>query len=170
MTTVADAWAAGVDAVIADNNLNRGGFVDAMQTVITAGFSNADGNAFVNAVAVEYERLGIINNDSYNSLRGEIIAEGADTAKALFEALATTLNALPEVVPAINATNLMVLREDRDNINDAIDRLDALIAAEPNGVVGRLVKETFRAGKIHLREYRQKVRDAIQSATGDPDS
>ena len=170
MTTVAEAWGAAVDAVIADNTLNRGGFVDAMQTVITQGLSNAEGNAFADAIAAEYERLGIINNASYNNLRSEIINEGADTAKALFSALATSLNAIPEVVVVIQAAGLMDLREDRDNINAGLDRLDALIAAEPSGGVGRLVKEILRQGKDQLRQYRQQVRDAIQSATGDPDS
>ena len=45
MTTVADAWSVAVDAVIADNTLNRQGFVDALQTVLD-GVSNAEGNAF----------------------------------------------------------------------------------------------------------------------------
>lgn len=170
MTTVSDAWAAGVDAVIADNSLNRGGFVDAIQTVITQGVSNAEGNAFVDAVAVEFNRLGFINNPTYNNLRSAIINAGADTAKAQFAALAAVFNALPEVQPLLTAANLMDLRADRDSINDGLDRLDALIAAEPNGVVGRLVKEVLRQGKEQLRQYRQQVRDAIQAATGDPDS
>ena len=170
MTTVADAWDTAVDAVIADNTLNRGGFVDALQTVIDRGLSNAEGNAFCDAVAAEYNRLGIINNDNYNALRSEIINEGADVSKALFRALATTLNAIPEVVPVIQAASLIDLRADRDAINDGLTRLDDLIAAEPNGAVGRLVKEVLRQGKDQLRQYRQQVRDAIQSATGDPDS
>ena len=170
MPTVADAYNAAVDAVIADNTLNRGGFVDAIQTVITQGLSNAEGNAFCDALAVLYQSLNQINNPTYNNLRGDIIDDGASVAKEKFVALAAAINVLPETEPVIQAAALMDLREDRDQINNAIDRLDALIAAEPAGTVGKLVKETMRAGKDQLREYRQRVRDAIQSATGDPDS
>lgn len=170
MTTVADAYNAGVDAVIADNTLNRGGFVDAIQTVITQGVSNAEGNAFVDALAAEFANLNFINNPTYNNLRSLIIDSGADTAKAQFVALANTINQLPESLPLMQAASLLDLRADRDNINDAIDRLEVLRAAEPNGVVGKLVKQVLQEGKNQLRQYRQQVRDAIQSATGDPDS
>ena len=170
MTTVADAYNAGVDAVIADNTLNRAGFVDAMQTVITQGMSNQQGNDFVDAVATLYQSLNQMNNATYNNLRGDIIADGADVAKAKFSALASSLNQLPESEPLIVAANLIDLRSDRDNINGGLDRLEVLRQAEPSGPVGRLVKEILRDGKNRLREYRQQVRDAIQSATGDPDS
>ena len=138
--------------------------------IISQGLSNAEGNAFVDAVAAEYANLGIINNPTYNNLRGEIISEGADTAKALYNALGVTINALPEIDPVLEAAQLMTFREDRDNINDAIDRCDALIAAEPPGTVGRLVKEVLRDGKQKLREYKEQVRAEIQKLTGDPDS
>ena len=170
MTTVADAYNAAVDAVIADNTLNRAGFVDALQTVITNGLSNQEGNDWTDALATLYQSLNQINNPTYNNLRGDIIDDGAAIAKEKFVAFATAINVLPETEPLLVAANLMDLRDDRDNINNAIDRLDVLIAAEPNGTVGRLVKEVLRNGKNTLREYRQQVRDAIQSATGDPDS
>lgn len=170
MPEVRDAWEAGVQAVIADNTLNRGGFVDALQTVITQGLSNAEGNAYVDAVAVEFNRLGIINNPTYNNLRGEIINEGETTAMAQFDALAIALNGLPEAEPVIDAATLMTLRDARDNVDAAITRLDDLIAAEPAGTVGRLVKETFREGKRLLRQHKQELRDQIRNITGDPDS
>ena len=169
MTTVAEAYDAAVDAVIADNTLNRGGFVDAMQTVIDQGMSNAEGNAFVDALAALYANLNQINNPTYNNLRGDIIDDGAAVAKEKFVALATSINQLPESEPLIIAASLIDLRADRDNINDAIDRLEVLRQAEPSGVVGKLVKQVLQQGKQQLREYRQQVRDAIQSATGDPD-
>jgi hypothetical protein len=170
MTTVADAFEAGIDAVLADNTLNRAGFVDAMQTVITTGLSNAEGNAFVDAVAVQYESIGLINNPTYNNLRGEIINEGKDTALKAYNDQAVAINALPEFEPVNNAAQLMDLREDRDQADAAITRCDDLIAAEPPGPVGRLVKEVLRDGKRQIREYKQSVRDQIRNLTGDPDS
>ena len=170
MTTVADAYNAAVDAVIADNSLNRAGFVDALQTVIDAGMSNAEGNAWVDALATLYNSLNQTNNPTYNNLRSDIIDDGADIAKAKFVALASSINQLPETEPLLQAAALIDLRADRDNINAAIDRLEVLRTAEPGGTVGRLVKQVLQTGKSQLREYRQQVRDAIQSATGDPDS
>ena len=168
MTTINDAWQGGIDAVVADNTLNRGGFVDAMQTIITAGLSNAEGADFVDAVAVEFNRLGQINNPTFNSLRGHIIAD-AVVHRSLFDALAT-ISALPEALPVIQAASLMDLREERDNINAAIVRADQLIAAEPGNIVGRLIKDVLRNGKDLLRGQKQALRDQIQNLTGDPDS
>ena len=169
MTTVADAYQAGIDAIVADNTLNRGGFVDAMQTVITDGLSNAEGNAYVDAVAAEFNRLGQTNNPTYNNLRSNIIADPV-LHRTLYDALAVTINALPEFTPVFEASELTRLRDDRDNADLAIDRLDVLIAAEPNGTIGRLVKDVMREGKQQIRAYKQSVRDEIRNITGDPDS
>lgn len=167
MADIREAWQAGVDAVVADNTINRGGFVDALQTVITTQFSNQEGNDLVDAVATEFNRLNIINNPTYNNLRSNIIDDPVAHVE-LFEALGT-IGRLDELLPAVQALRLIELREDRDNINDALDRYDVLIAAEPNGVVGRLVKETMRAGKDLLRQHRETVRNEIRTLTGDPD-
>ena len=166
---IADAYQAGIDAVVADNTLNRGGFVDALQSVITSQLSNAEGNAYIDAVAAEFARLGIINNPTYNNLRGNIIADAA-LHRSLYDALAVTLNALPEAAPVIEAARVTDLRETRDNVDAAITRLDDLIAAEPSGVVGRLVKDVFRNGKDLLRQHKQALRDEIRNILGDPDA
>ena len=168
MTDIALAYQAGIDAVVADNTLNRGGFVDAMQTVITDNLSNAEGNDYVNAVAAEFNRLGIINNPSYNNLRANIIADPA-VHTSLYAALAVSLNALPEAQPVIDAAELTRLRDERDNVDAAITRCDDLIAAEPAGTVGRLVKEVLRNGKRELRSHKQSLRDNIRNLIGDPD-
>ena len=172
MSTIAEMWEAGVDAVIADNALNRGGFRDALKTVTGNGLSNAEAFAYIDAVAAEYERLGIINNPTYNNLRGEIINEGKVTAMAQFEALATSLNGLDAALPVLEELRLVELKEDRDEINNALDRLDVLIANEDTDsppVIRRLVKPVLREGKNLLRQQKQAIRDEIQNLTGDPD-
>lgn len=169
MTTVADAWQVGIDAVVADNTLNRGGFVDAMQTVITSGLSNAEGNAYVNAVATEFNRLGQINNPTYNNLRGNIIAD-AVLHRSLYDALAVSLNALPEALPVISAARLTELRADRDQVDAAITRVDEIITNEPASPIRRLVRDAIRPGKDLLRQHKQALRDEIRNITGDPDS
>jgi len=169
MSTLSEVWKAGIDAVIADNAINRQGFVDAMQTVITTGLSNQEGNDYVDAVAAEYNRLGSINNPTFNNLRGDIISRGDVASLAFYESL-TTVAQLPESKPVESALELQSLREDRDNIDAAIDRCNVLIAAEPAGPVGRLVKEVLRHGKDNLRGHKEEVRNQIKQITGDPDS
>lgn len=170
MTTAAEAWQAGIDAVVADNTLNRGGFADAIRTVLVFRFSNAEATDWIDAVAVEFERLGIINNPTYNNLRGHIIADPVEH-RTLFDALATTLDALPESIVASDSAKLVELREDRDSTNDALARLDVLIAAEPAPApVRRLVREILRNGKDHLRDRRERVKSLINALAGDPDA
>jgi len=169
MPTTRDAFEAGIDAVIADNTLSRGGFADAIRTVLTADFSNAEATAWVDAIAVEYNRLTIINNPTYNNLRGHIIAVTKDPALALWDAIQGTINGLAESAPAVRSAQLLELRELRDNADAALTRMDVLIAAEPAGSVGRLVKDQLRIGKQNLRDLKQNARDAIQALTGDPD-
>lgn len=168
MATTTDAWQAGIDAVVADNTLTRAGFVDAIQTVLTSNFTNVEGNAWVDAVAAEFDVLGIINNPTYNNLRGHIIAD-AVVHRSLFDAL-STLGQLPEIRPAEDAAELITLREERDNVDAAIDRLDVLIANEPAGPTRKLVRDVLRQGKEQLRAHKQDLRNRIQQITGDPDS
>ena len=170
MTTTRDAIEAGIDAVIADNGLNRGGFADAIRTVLTDDFGNSQATAWIDAIAAEYNRLGLINNPTYNNLRGNFIGEGKATSLELWDALSRNIGGLPESNPAERSATLVSLRDERDNIDAAIDRLQVLIDAEPGGTVGRLVKDELRAGKQRLRDRKQAIRDVIQSLTGDPDS
>lgn len=168
MSTIGDAWQAGIDAVIADNTINRGAFADAIRTVITVRFSNSDATDWIDAVAAELERTNVINNPTYNNMRGHIIDDPVKH-RELFEAMAT-ISRLPTSAVAAEALLLIELREDRDNIAAALDRSDVLIAAEPSGVVGRMIKDILRRGKDDLRQHRENVRNQIQQITGDPDS
>lgn len=168
MTTLSDAWQAGIDAVVADNTINRGDFADAIRTVVTVQFSNAEATAWIDAVAVEMERLGIINNPTYNNMRGHIIDDPVKH-RAMFDSLAT-IQQLPEGKPAERALELIDLREERDNIDAALDRCNVLIAAEASGIIGRFVKEILREGKEKLRGHKEEVRARIKRITGDPDS
>lgn len=168
MSTIADAWQAGINAVIADNTINRGAFADAIRTVVTIQFSNAQATAWIDAVAAELERTNVINNPTYNNLRSHVIDDPVKH-RALFDSM-STVQQLVEGQPAIQALYLLELRGDRDNIDGALTRVNALIAAEPSGPVGRLVKEVLRQGKQQLRDHKEQVRNEIRTITGDPDS
>jgi hypothetical protein len=142
-----------------------------MKTVITDNLSNAEATDFIDALAVLYGDLGQLNPPgTYNKLRGDILSDGDVLAKAKFRALAVVVNALPEALPVNQAADITRLRDDRDQADAAITRCDDLIAAEPGGTVGRLVKDILRQGKNELRQYKQQVRDEIRNLLGDPDA
>ena len=108
MATLQDAWDAMVDAIIADNSLSRG---DAGAVIEGFGpeMRGADARNWIDAVAVEYNRLGIINNTTYSNLRNShIVADGAAAAKALFMALNSAILALAETAVVNNA----IIRQD----------------------------------------------------------
>jgi hypothetical protein len=167
MTTSTDAYQAGIDAVVADNALTRGGFIDAIQIVV-AGIDNTEGGDWVDAIAAEFARLGIINNPTFNNLRGNII-DDAVAHRELFDVL-SILGRMAETQVIDTHVELMTLREDRDNTNDALDRLDILIAAEPAGPTRKLVVDVLRDGKNSLRGNKEQIRQRIRQLTGDPDA
>ena len=101
MNTNADAYAAMAAAIIADNATTRAQAGDVIE-----GFGptmpGAAARSWIDAIATHYESLGIINNATYASLRGEIVNEGQIKAEALFNAMASSINGLAETLP-INA-------------------------------------------------------------------
>lgn len=169
MTTLNDAFEAGVDAVIADNTINQNGFENAIQALVTT-LGNADADAWVTELVVEYERIDLINNPTWANFRAKIIADAKPLAMEVFTAMEAAVNLLPTTPQVREDIRLMDLRDERDNIDAAIDEMDVLIAAQPAGTVGRLVKDALRAGKDLLRAYKEQVREEIKSITGDPDS
>ena len=94
--TLTDAWRAWTAAVQA-GTVNQAAATNSLQT-FTDGISNAEGNAWFEAVATEYNRLGLINNSTYGSLRGSVNGAEAE-ANALFDALAVAVGILPEEAP-----------------------------------------------------------------------
>lgn len=164
MTTITDAWQAGVDAVVIDNGLTRQDFGIAVRTVLTSNFSPDTATDWVDAVATEFNRLGVINNPTWVSLRGNIISDAAAHV-LLFESL-VTVGQLPETLLATDSARIITLRADRDIIDTSIDRLTAIIDSESDN----LVKEAVRIGKQAAQEQKQRIRDTIQAITGDPDA
>ena len=156
MSTNADAWQAGIDAVIADNTLNRGGFADAIRTVATLS-SNAETTAWIDAIAVALESIGIINNPSYNNLRAEIIIEGAVVARGQFDALQTLINALPESTSINVELRKLFLRAERDQVDGNIDTLKGFRPGQ-----NRQVRDAINLGIAGLREYKQSVKDELK--------
>ncbi len=163
MTTYNEAWQAGIDAVVADSGLNKGGFADALRTVITSNFLNGDATDWIDAVAVEINRLGIINNPTYASLRSHINAD-AVVHREVFDAV-STIGALTETHVAADALSLITLRADRDEVQTSIDTMQGFKTGAT-----RQVRDALNLGIDQLRAYKQDLRNQIQVLTGDPDS
>jgi hypothetical protein len=169
MTTLNDAYEAGVDAVIADNTLSKNGFESAIRAFVTP-LDIADADAWVTELIDEYDRIELTNNPTWANFRNKIISDGKPLAMEVFAAMEAAINLLTTTPQVREDINLMDLREERDNIDAAIDEMNVLIAAQPNDVVGRLVKDTLRIGKDLLRTRKEQVRNEIRAITGDPDS
>lgn len=163
MTTINDAWQAGIIAVVADNTLNKGGFADAVRTVISSNYSNAEATAWIDAVADEFNRLTVISNPTYVNMRGHIIDDPV-AHREVFDAM-STIGQLPETQPAVPALELIDLRTERDEINASIT---TMVAFRPGTT--RQVKDALNIGIDGLIAHREQVRQRIQQITGDPDS
>ena len=151
-----------VDAIIADNTLNKGGAADAIRIVAT-GSSGAEARAWIDAIAVEYGRLGIINEPgTYNKLRAEIIREGVTTAEELFTALATSINALDESVVINEDLRRVDLRDQRNEVTISIATMKGFkIGASDQ------VKDALDHGIAELRKERERVKTELKGLNED---
>lgn len=165
MTNLSDAYEAGIDALLADNALTRGGFADAIRTVVNQAYSGAEAKAWIDQLSGEYQRVGQINQDTFGSFRAKIIADGKALALLRFEALAVSVSSLTESATINTAIELINLRAERDEADGNIDILVGLKPGQP-----RQVREAIQLGIDQLRGYKQQVRQSIQVITGDPDN
>lgn len=142
MNEIQDAFAGLVDAIILDNALTRSQAGDVIETFGPT-LPGVVARDWIDAVAAEYNRLGIINNPTWSSLRNGVITDGDVASKLLFIALLASINALPESA-AVNAAvafesnaqtkatipaNLVLLEGFKTGDPQLDDALDVAIAA-----------------------------------------
>lgn len=164
MTTINNAYAAGVDAVIADNTLSRSGFRDVLRT-FTNGWGTIEATDWIDELAVLYFDLDFIGNGNYNNLRSKIIADGDVLSKELFDALNTAVEALPTSLPFNEGIQLKDLRDARDECDTSINTMQGFRPGQTDQV-----KDALNLGIDALRLLKERLRDEIQAITGDPDS
>lgn len=164
MTTVTEAFEAGVAAVIADNTLNKAGFRDAVKTVIDQRLSNAEATAWIDALIAEYNRLGQ-NGTSYANWRNKLINDGAALSMELFDAFAVAINALPESTQPNLAVRIINLRAERDEINTSISTVQGFKPGQT-----KQVRDALDESVTRLQALREVVRDELRGLTGDPDT
>lgn len=164
MTDKQTAYAAGVDAIIADNGLSRTAFADVLQT-FTNSFSNAEATDWIDATATRYFELGLASNSNYNQLRNSIIADGAALAKDKFNSLISTIDGLPESQAFDDGLLLKNLRDQRDEVDTSITTMQGFRVGATEQV-----KTALNVGIDFLRDIKQVLRQQIEAITGDPDS
>lgn len=164
MATINEVYAAVVDAIIVDSGTSRAAALDIIRT-FTDGVSNAEAGDWIDAVAGDYFRLALISNDNYAQLRNGISADGATLAKDKFNALIDSINQLAETPVVVRGIELQDLRAERDEIDGSITTVQGFRTGQPLQVI-----DALNVGINALREQKQRVRDAIERITGDPDS
>ena len=160
MSTNPDAWQAGIDATILDNTISKNEFADAIQTVATLN-SNPEVALWIDEIVASFDSIGVINNPTFNSLRAEIINEGAVVSRAQFGSLQTLVNNLPSTTPINEGLRMLELRSERDQVNGNIVTLNTLKVGQ-----NRQVREAINLGIDDLRAYKQRLTEELQ-AMGD---
>jgi hypothetical protein len=138
MTTNADAFEAMADAVILDNALTRSEAGDVIEAFGPT-MPGAAARNWIDAIAVLYESLGIINNATWASLRGEIINEGVVKTMALFNAMASGINALPESQPV----NAAIALQSNEDIKATIPANIAIIEGNKTGGTNQQLDDAY---------------------------
>lgn len=164
MSNINEAYAAVVDAIIADNGTSRAAAIDVVRT-FTDDVSNTEAGDWIDAVAGDYWRLDLVSNGNYAQLRNSIIADGAQLAKDKFDALISSINALPETPVVAQGIRLQDLRADRDEVDTSIATMQGFRTGQT-----QQVKDALNAGIELLKIEKQRLRDEIETITGDPDS
>lgn len=145
MSLLTDVWAVWTADV---NNPPLPSLSDATDILQAAGptLTDQEGDDWWNAVAAEYDRLGIISGaGTYTQLRAEVNSSGETISNELFISLQATITLLPETAPVEIAllrqslldeqsqipTDITTIETDRDLQTDQvlIDAYNAGIAA-----------------------------------------
>jgi hypothetical protein len=150
MSTI-PAFEAFIDAVIADPSLTKGDAGDIIAS-FGAGISGPESRDYLDAVAAGYETIGVLNNPTYAALKNEIVNEGKPTSMAMYAALESTVNALPETVPINDGIRITYLRDERDQVDANIVTMVGFRVGQP-----RQIKEALNLGIDSLRGYKEQV-------------
>jgi hypothetical protein len=119
--------------------------------------TNADAGAFLDAVAVRYAALGIINNGTYAGLRNEISNSGEVVSNDLFNALRNDIFEQPETPVVVNEIALNELKEDLAGINGNLQTVRDLKQAATD----RNLKDAYDAGIHYLQGLKEDRKNQV---------
>jgi len=151
--------------IIATPTATRAESVDHLQSVAIV--SNADGNAWFNAIAILLNSIGVINNPTYSNMRGEVINEGEVVSSALYAALFQAIRELPETAVVGTAiknferqrrigeitTDIQQVREHRD----ALPNPPAIVDPQEE----RAIRKALVDGIQTLRAEREQLQGRL---------
>lgn len=149
MNTIKEAFEAVIDAIIANNALTRAEAGDVVETFGPT-MSGAAARNWLDAIAVLYQSLGIINNGTYSALRNEIVNEGATVAKSLFGALLTPVTELAETADVATA----ILEQERTTALGTIDANIALVQAQKTGGANEQLDDAYDQAIFWLEQLK----------------
>lgn len=144
-----------IDAIIANGSLAKSAARDIL-IAVAPDLRNQEASGWIDAVAVMYADLGIINNGTWASLRNEISNEGAVTAKKLFNALGIEVGSLVETQTILVELLRRSLRDQRDLIPVNIASLEGFKTGEEQ--LDTALDLAINA--LHQRE--QAIRDELR--------
>lgn len=162
LNNVRDYLLTWIPFIIANPTTTRAESVDHLQLV--ANVTNAEGGDWFNALAVFFESIGVINNPTYNNLRGEVINEGETVSAAMYSAVFQAIRELPETatvgIAVRNFERDRRITEITTDIQQVRDYRDALPA--PPAIVDpqeeRAVRKALNDGLRDLRQEREDLR------------
>ena len=124
MSALTDVWAIWTAEVEAASPLpNRARAIDIL---IADGptLKRPAGGAWWDAVALEYNRLGIIKNTDYDALRSEVTRQGAAISDELFAALQGQIALLDETAAVVGALEEEALIREQTQIPLDISKIE----------------------------------------------
>lgn len=155
-----------IDFIVANPAATRAEAVDFLQTQ-TNGVNNAEGNAFMDAMAVYVESLGWSNQPTYNNMRNMIVNDGDVKSKAFFNAILQAMidsagfqDAVVEEV--VRALRVFDLERQRTRLTEQIQFVVAARDALPNPTT----PSTNREEAALRRSYRNGLQDMRAERSG----
>lgn len=136
--------------------LTRGEAIDIFQARADR-LTNAEGGEFLDAVAVRYAALGIINNGTYNGLRNEISNSGEAVSNDLFNALRNDIFEQPETPVVVHEIALDELKEDLAGINGNLQTVRDLKQAATD----RNLKDAYDAAIHYLQGLKEDRKNQV---------
>lgn len=153
MSLLTDVWAVWTADVSNPPLPDLSAATDILQSVGTT-LTDQEGDDWWNAVAAEYDRLGIITGaGTYTQLRSYVNSAGETVANELFNSLQEdSIRKLPETIVVENALNLWSLTEEQVQIPLDIITIETFRDLQSDPVIIRALNDGIVALENRLAE------------------
>jgi hypothetical protein len=165
-----------VDFIVANGTASKSEAVDFLQTQ-TNGVNNAEGNAFMDAMAAYTESLGWNAQPTYNNMRNMIVNDGDVKSKAFFNAVLQNMIESagfqdPVVQEVLRALRIFDLQRQRTRLVEQIQFIVSARDALPAGTAATTNREenamrrAYRIGLQDMRAERDGIDNRISANNG----